>query len=103
MRVQQGRGLQQQAQLAQASRARLGRAQLLHPGKNLWERFGTLADVEDQFVRVGEPEVDRIAIAQGPRVHSLPVDEQAAALPAVLRSEERRVGKECRSRWSPYH
>ena len=26
-------------------------------------------------------------------------DEKAAA----LRSEERRVGKECRSRWSPYH
>src|SRR3712207_9219275 len=23
--------------------------------------------------------------------------------PAVRRSEERRVGKECRSRWSPYH
>ena len=22
---------------------------------------------------------------------------------AELRSEERRVGKECRSRWSPYH
>ena len=22
---------------------------------------------------------------------------------ARLRSEERRVGKECRSRWSPYH
>ena len=22
---------------------------------------------------------------------------------AVSRSEERRVGKECRSRWSPYH
>ena len=21
----------------------------------------------------------------------------------ALRSEERRVGKECRSRWSPYH
>ena len=21
----------------------------------------------------------------------------------ILRSEERRVGKECRSRWSPYH
>ena len=26
----------------------------------------------------------------------------AIALP-LLRSEERRVGKECRSRWSPYH
>jgi len=23
--------------------------------------------------------------------------------PGVTRSEERRVGKECRSRWSPYH
>ena len=23
--------------------------------------------------------------------------------PAIDRSEERRVGKECRSRWSPYH
>ena len=22
---------------------------------------------------------------------------------AIFRSEERRVGKECRSRWSPYH
>ena len=25
------------------------------------------------------------------------------AEPGVQRSEERRVGKECRSRWSPYH
>ena len=25
------------------------------------------------------------------------------ALVAIYRSEERRVGKECRSRWSPYH
>src|SRR2546430_6422898 len=23
--------------------------------------------------------------------------------PTLVRSEERRVGKECRSRWSPYH
>ena len=27
----------------------------------------------------------------------------AAPAPAAARSEERRVGKECRSRWSPYH
>ena len=26
-----------------------------------------------------------------------------AELKDALRSEERRVGKECRSRWSPYH
>ena len=25
------------------------------------------------------------------------------AVPLAARSEERRVGKECRSRWSPYH
>ena len=25
------------------------------------------------------------------------------ALERIFRSEERRVGKECRSRWSPYH
>src|SRR5256885_16901541 len=31
-----------------------------------------------------------------------PVTEQFGAL-APVRSEERRVGKECRSRWSPYH
>src|SRR2546427_4344432 len=31
-----------------------------------------------------------------------PSEAQAAALVAK-RSEERRVGKECRSRWSPYH
>ena len=27
----------------------------------------------------------------------------AALFPIAKRSEERRVGKECRSRWSPYH
>ena len=39
------------------------------------------------------------------------IANSAAEIPAVLnlidryieRSEERRVGKECRSRWSPYH
>ena len=29
--------------------------------------------------------------------------EGAAELGGKIRSEERRVGKECRSRWSPYH
>src|SRR2546427_12406304 len=31
------------------------------------------------------------------------VDRAIRAAKAVARSEERRVGKECRSRWSPYH
>jgi len=32
------------------------------------------------------------------KVRMLPVTKKGK-----LRSEERRVGKECRSRWSPYH
>ena len=39
---------------------------------------------------------------------SLPSDRRGSKarivlLPSRIRSEERRVGKECRSRWSPYH
>ena len=30
-------------------------------------------------------------------------DPGALKVPPAERSEERRVGKECRSRWSPYH
>src|SRR5688572_31758302 len=53
--------------------------------------------------------------APGGREVSLRVKEHSAALAALdepwlgvvahgsPRSEERRVGKECRSRWSPYH
>src|SRR3712207_7520421 len=29
--------------------------------------------------------------------------QELLALQVLARSEERRVGKECRSRWSPYH
>ena len=40
--------------------------------------------------------------SEGPvREVSLLTDDRA--VPAARRSEERRVGKECRSRWSPYH
>ena len=30
-------------------------------------------------------------------------ENERLKLERMLRSEERRVGKECRSRWSPYH
>ena len=39
-------------------------------------------------------------------VRSLALTSESLGLTAtldLLRSEERRVGKECRSRWSPYH
>ena len=42
----------------------------------------------------------------GKRIQSLDIKSEGAMdkiSAAVKRSEERRVGKECRSRWSPYH
>src|SRR5256885_3200709 len=35
--------------------------------------------------------------------HRPDAGEQEGSRPCPFRSEERRVGKECRSRWSPYH
>ena len=37
------------------------------------------------------------------RSHNTAVDGELLLTKANSRSEERRVGKECRSRWSPYH
>ena len=34
---------------------------------------------------------------------SPPICHEVMGPDAMIRSEERRVGKECRSRWSPYH
>ena len=42
----------------------------------------------------------RRAAARG---HELRVDAVTLDTPLAPGSEERRVGKECRSRWSPYH
>src|SRR3989454_12373980 len=36
-------------------------------------------------------------------MHPLDTDDRIPAIRREFRSEERRVGKECRSRWSPYH
>ena len=37
------------------------------------------------------------------KFHVQPVMNNSTRRVKLLRSEERRVGKECRSRWSPYH
>ena len=36
-------------------------------------------------------------------IDELGIEGRAIGVAPVGRSEERRVGKECRSRWSPYH
>ena len=60
------------------------------------------------------PPLERVeAASQGEKIQSLITAlggesqdvrwEAVLALGQIGRSEERRVGKECRSRWSPYH
>ena len=44
---------------------------------------------EEQAILDGKTEVEKERYSSGQKF--------------VMRSEERRVGKECRSRWSPYH
>src|SRR5258707_10811403 len=49
-------------------------------------------------------EIERTRIEQIWRQTTVPVVYRAPKRkPLMVRSEERRVGKECRSRWSPYH
>src|SRR3989441_12467563 len=50
-------------------------------------------------VRIAVDMVEEKLITKKEAVRRIPAD----SLAHLLRSEERRVGKECRSRWSPYH
>src|SRR2546422_8965739 len=42
-------------------------------------------------------------LAAGAKTVILSAPAKSPEIATVVRSEERRVGKECRSRWSPYH
>ena len=80
------------------------------------ERGSTVADVYDALRKV-HPALDpnresvRAAVNQelGDWDVIVAAGDEIAFIPPVsggthaVRSEERRVGKECRSRWSPYH
>ena len=55
-----------------------------------------LCDINDEFAANGKK---KIAKGFEKRVARGKMDQAKAD----ARSEERRVGKECRSRWSPYH
>ena len=53
-------------------------------------------------VHVGEQQLTGEIIEMHGDEASIQVYEETSGL-RLTRSEERRVGKECRSRWSPYH
>src|SRR2546426_10033545 len=68
-----------------ATRAKAGLFQAAHHGTILLDEVGLVPEaLQSKLLKV--------------------IEEQAVRrLGSTLRSEERRVGKECRSRWSPYH
>ena len=58
-------------------------------------------------IEIDGKEVAFKASAAIPRIYRLKfqrdIYKDLSSLEKAIRSEERRVGKECRSRWSPYH
>src|SRR5690349_25007715 len=76
--------------------------------------FGDFSTVGFTMIGLGEPRSVRAGVVNGSYFHVMglrPVlgrlldthDDEPKAAGAVVRSEERRVGKECRCRWSPCH
>src|SRR2546422_5157927 len=73
-----------------------------------WSSDVCSSDLEQRLGRGGEPHALPLQLGEGvvPRRHLRegPLGlAPCGATMGFLRSEERRVGKECRSRWSPYH
>ena len=59
-------------------------------------------EVAHQMGYAAEEEANYLGYLAAKKIEN-PYFRYSAALFATTRSEERRVGKECRSRWSPYH
>ena len=72
-----------------------------------------IIDIRQRKVRGEEKTYLQLEVAQGDLTILVPADSvdligvrdvvDETGLKKTTRSEERRVGKECRSRWSPYH
>ena len=69
--------------------------------KYILSELFTLIPAEYYSPQQGEAALRGQFALQGNHIFGRYDFEQANAV--VARSEERRVGKECRSRWSPYH
>ena len=62
-----------------------------------------LAALATLIVDVAKADASGLLLRNEPFSPRALAETVGAALAARARSEERRVGKECRSRWSPYH
>src|SRR3712207_8867528 len=72
----------------------------------IWERREAIGRVEDAGEVLGPLHVsgdpEQVVGRAREQRHASSPSTQVSFVPPP-RSEERRVGKECRSRWSPYH
>ena len=77
----------------------------LHLGNYLGaiKNFVDLQNAENTECIYCVVDLHAITIKQDPKELKNNIRETTATFIASGRSEERRVGKECRSRWSPYH
>src|SRR5256885_17008729 len=81
------------------ARARLAAVEQVRSDPKVTDRAQATHDKLQDFLDVYDELNDNIDTYEGRK------SDLRKALKAVIegRSEERRVGKECRSRWSPYH
>ena len=73
--------------------------------KSLKERLGVVADfsgLSQDELKIIEDATGGISYNQADNMIENAIGTFSLPL-GIARSEERRVGKECRSRWSPYH
>src|SRR3989441_6128584 len=75
-----------------------GTSYLVH---DLYRRFIKPGRDERHYVAVGRVVTALLMLCAA--LLTLVLDTARQSFDLMLRSEERRVGKECRSRWSPYH
>ena len=66
------------------------------------ERFKLMSN-EERYMSVMEYSGNRVPTLQGSLINTFSYNRFTLSINMSYRSEERRVGKECRSRWSPYH
>src|SRR2546426_850250 len=79
------------------------RSSLIREGEALGKAKGLSADwarFADSWRGLYQPAMDEVRSGRRPWTK---LDDLHRESLDKLRSEERRVGKECRSRWSPYH
>ena len=76
--------------------------EIVIPEIHTFKKLESLQIICDDFISV--PSIALILLVQvQSRVFTAKCSEPQVGISNGMRSEERRVGKECRSRWSPYH